>query len=128
MFNFNQMLRDAKVDIAAASIDGIEFELFTQRGVAEAYDKHEWSVIHHPEIAQISHAVPPMEETHTTPWEEWFRWKGELRHHILCLTQQPESTETWQGESDDQYHPPQVIGPEWHVYNDSDATPKLLQK
>ena len=78
MFNFNQMLRDAKVDIAAASIDGIEFELFTQPGVAEAYDKHEWSVIHHPEIGQIIHAVPPMEETHTTPWEEWFRWKGEL--------------------------------------------------
>jgi hypothetical protein len=75
----------------------------------------------------VINAVPALERTDETPWEEWFRQEGNLHHHILYSVKQAESTETWQGPPDDQYHPPQVLGRLWHVHNDPNSQPILLR-
>lgn len=126
MSDFEQMLRQAGVDTAAAAI-GLDFALFTQVGMAERYHDHYWLVTHHPRLGAVINAVPSLDRTVSVPWEEWFRMDGELRHHVLYTVKQPESTDIWQGELDDQFHPPQVLGPLWHVYNDPEATPLLVR-
>jgi hypothetical protein len=126
MSTFEQTLRQAGVDAAAQSND-LDFALFTQTGMADAYDAHEWVVTHHPQIGAVINAVPDISRTDTIPWEEWFRLDGELHHHVLYSVSKAESTETWEGPLDDQYHPPQVLGHLWHVHNDPDRQPVLLR-
>ena len=127
MSDFEQKLRQAGVDTAALALS-LDFELFVQSGMASAYDNHSWIVTHHPQIGPVINAIPPLSSTDTVPWEEWFRLEGKLHHHILYRVNKPESTETWQGALDDQFHPPQVLGRLWHVHNDSDSEPILVRK
>ena len=126
MSEFEQALRQAGVDTAAVAI-GLDFALFTQAGMAQAYGDHRWIVTHHPEVGAVINAVPPLDWTDSRPWEEWFRMDDELQHHALYTVKHPESTDTWQGELDDQLHPPQVLGRLWHWHNDPDAMPLLLR-
>jgi hypothetical protein len=126
MTPFEQTLRQAGVDAAAQS-HNLDFALFTQPGMADAYHNHDWIVTHHPQIGAVINAVPALELTDTVPWEEWFRLEGELHHHVLYSVQKPESTETWQGPPDDPFHPPQVLGRLWHVHNDADSQPLLVR-
>ncbi len=125
MSKFEQMLRQAGVDIAAATI-GLDIGLFIQSGAEEAYGNHHWLVIQHPVVGAVINAVPAIDHTHSVPWEEWFVMEGALHHHILYTVKQLASSDTWQGELDDKLHPPQVLGPLWHVHNSSNATPLLL--
>jgi hypothetical protein len=126
MSNFEQMLRQAGVDTAAAAI-GLDFNLFIQAGAVEAYGDHHWLVMQHPVVGAVINAVPAIDRTGSVPWEEWFLMEGALHHHILYTVKHSTSTDTWQGELDDKLHPPEVLGPLWYVYNDSDATPLLLR-
>lgn len=123
---FEQTLRQAGVDAAAQS-NGLDFALFTQPGIANAYGNHNWIVTHHPQIGPVINAVPAIDQTDTTPWEEWFQMDGELHHHVLYRAKQPESTETWEGPLNDPFHPPQVLGHLWYVHNDPDSQPILLR-
>lgn len=126
MPTFEQALRHAGVDTAAEQ-NGLDFALFTQPGMAAAYQDHNWIVTHHPQIGPVINAVPEIERTDVVPWEEWFRLDGELHHHVLYSVEKAESTETWQGPLDDQFHPPQVRGRLWHVHNDPISQPVLLR-
>ena len=126
MSMFEQKLQQAGVDSVAEAIE-LEFALFTQAGMDEAYSQHDWVVTHHPQIGPVINAVPPLDRTDSVPWEEWFRLDGDLRHHILYSVEKPESTETWQGALDDQFHPQQVLGQLWHVHNNPDSRPTLLR-
>ena len=126
MSTFEQKLQQAGVDNAAEAAE-LEFSLFNQAGMVEAYSNHDWVVTHHPQIGPVINAVPPIDHTDSVPWEEWFRLNGALHHHILYSVEKPESTETWQGPLDDQFHPPQVLGQLWHVHNDPDSQPILLR-
>ena len=82
MSEFEQALRQAGVDTAAVAI-GLDFALFTQAGMAQAYGNHRWIVIHHPEVGAVINAVPSLDWADSMPWEEWFRMDDELQHHIL---------------------------------------------
>ena len=126
MSKFEQKLRQAGVDSATEKI-GLDFALFTQTGMAEAYGHHEWIVTHHPQIGPVINAIPALERTDAVPWEEWFRLADEPHHHILYSEKKPESTEMWEGPLDDQFHPQQVLGRLWHVHNDPDSQPILIR-
>ena len=106
---------------------GINCEIFTTTEISELYSNHEWIVIQNSLVGPVINAVPDISIADSVPWEEWFLMGGNVHHHILFKKKYSKSNMTWTGSLDDNEHPKQVLGILWHVYNDKNLTPYLIE-
>jgi len=111
--------------LEAAKRIGLHPTLFDSEVMSQHYAGHQWVVFENSVVGTVINAIPPLNQTATIPWEEWFVMDGEMRHHILFTEKNESSTMTWQGPMDDEDHPKPVLGKLWHVHN-AEPTPYLL--
>ena len=111
--------------LEAAKRIGLNLTIFDSEVMPQHYAGHQWIVFENSVVGTVINAIPPLNQTATIPWEEWFVMDGELRHHILFTEKNESSTMTWQGPMNDEDHPKPVLGKLWHVHN-TEPTPYLL--
>jgi len=111
--------------LEAAKRIGLDSTIFDTEVMSQHYAGHQWVVFENSVVGTVINAIPPLNQTATIPWEEWFVMDGQLRHHILFTEKIESSTMTWQGPMDDEDHPKPVLEKLWHVHN-AEPTPYLL--
>mgnify|MGYP003339730781 FL=1 len=111
--------------LEAAKRIGLHPTIFDSEVMSQHYAGHQWVVFENSVVGTVINAIPPLNQSATIPWEEWFVMDGELRHHILFTVKHESSTMTWEGPIEDEDHPEPVLGRLWHVHN-AEPTPYLL--
>ena len=71
----------------------------------------------------VLHLVPSQVGIDPTLWEEWFEAEGHLHHHVLRNQPHERAIDKWQGDFFDTEHPREVLGIQWHHFNDVDLRP-----
>ena len=88
------------------------------------YPQYNWVITENLRIPSgVLHLVPPQVGTDPTLWEEWFAIEGHLHHHVLRNHPHEPATDIWQGDLSDSEHPREVLGFQWHHFNDLDLRP-----
>ncbi len=90
----------------------------------DPYSDYRWVIIESSHIPfGVLHLVPPLASLEPTLWEEWFMDRGGLHHHVLRNHPHERATDIWSGELSDVEHPREVLGLQWHHFNDADLRP-----
>ncbi len=90
----------------------------------DPYLHYRWVVLENSRIPfGVLHLVPPLASPNPMLWEEWFVDEGRLHHHVLRNHPHDRATDIWSGELSDTDHPREVLGLQWHHFNDEDPRP-----
>jgi len=132
--NFKKKLLEAGVDVASNKMT-LDFE-DTFLKAAEfkkenPYEKYNWIVMPHSAEGLaggiLIHAVPPLEEHHNLPWEEWYVQNGVPHHTVLYTKKQRKVDGEFSSSLDDTDHPKEVLGKKWYFQFEKSLTPLLFQ-
>lgn len=127
--NFKKMLIEVGIDIACKKM-GFEFEknfINPANSKAGRYKNYKWYVLQHSKVGLAIHAVPPIKDSDTLPWEEWFILDNKKIHNILLTKKLQKCDGEFEGSMDDKDHPKEVLGIKWYYYFDDSFIPKLFQ-
>lgn len=112
----------AQIGVAfSSSFDGA-LELCDE--LVDPYPHYRWVITESTQIPLgVLHLAPPRVGIEPTLWEEWFVAEGQLHHHVLKNHADELATDIWRGELSDTEHPREVLGCQWHYFNDVDLRP-----
>lgn len=117
-------LEEFCVQIGVAFPVAFESALDNCSSTLDPYPDYRWVILENKRIPfGVLHLVPPLPSLKPTLWEEWFVDEGQLHHHVLRNHPHEGATDIWHGELADIEHPREVLGIQWHHFNDQDLRP-----
>jgi len=129
MHELARILRAQDVDVTikrlGLDVDAIFPGLDTL--VENPYRFHTWLVKENHGFLVVN-AIPKEDDQDHLFWEEWYRYQGEVHHHLLSHWKPYLHHEVFTAPASDDIHPPQSFGKVWYVVEDPDMRSLLLRR